>query len=216
MESQHSLLVRRPKLLATVLLLLALQPPQAALAQRQPPRAIDCSGELIQQQMNSCAAQEYWERDGELNRQYQSFKGGLSSLQRELLTDSSLAWIAFRDAECSFRAARYGGGSLQPFVHASCMTELTNNRIAELPNTVKGFGLTYAEADRQLNDNYQALLRGMSPHRREQLIDAQLAWIDYRDRQCIFETDYEGTGAIANNPCLVRLTDIRSQQLVEP
>lgn len=201
------------KLLTAALLVLAIQPSQSALAQRQPTSATDCEGELPQQQMNYCAAQEYWERDGELNRIYQPFKRSLSLGEQVLLTDSSLAWIEFRDAECKFRAARYEGGSLQPLLHAHCMTELTENRIAELPNTVKGFGLTYAEADQQLNRNYQALLSDLSERRQNQLIDAQLAWIGYRDRHCAFETTYEGTDAIANNPCLTRLADLRSQQL---
>lgn len=201
------------KLFTAALLVLAIQPWPSALAQRQPTRATDCEGELPQQQMNYCAAQEYWERDAELNRIYQPFKRSLSLAEQNLLTESALAWITFRDAECQFRAARYEGGSLQPFVQARCMTELTNNRIAELPNRVKGFGLTYGEADRQLNLNYQALLRDVSKERQDPLIDAQLAWIDYRDRHCTFETSYEDTGAIANNPCLTRLTDTRSQQL---
>lgn len=206
------------KLFTAALLALTIQPAQLALAQSQtsqpqPTQAIDCEGNLTQQQMNFCAAQEYWERDRELNRMYRPFKRSLAPAMQELLTDSSLAWIAFRDADCKARASRYEGGSIQPLIHAGCMTELTENRIDELPNRVKGFGLTYVDADRQLNRSYQTLMSDQRPREKELLIDAQLAWIDYRDRHCAFETAYAGTEAIANNPCLVRLTDTRTQQL---
>ncbi len=212
MASSHSASVIS-ELLTAALLVLAIQPSQSALAQFPADSSANCEGELPQQQMNYCAAQEYWERDAELNQIYKPFKRSLSLTEQERLTDSSLAWIAFRDADCKARASRYEGGSIQPFIHARCMTELTENRMAELPNRLQGFDLTYAYADRQLNRSYQALLNDVSPRERELVIDAQLAWIDYRDRHCIFETMVQKTEAITNNPCLTRLTDIRSQQL---
>jgi len=208
------------KLFTAALLMLAVQPSPSALAQSHT-RAADCEGELPQQQMNYCTAQAYWESDAELNRVYREFKPTLPQSEQERLTDSSLAWIEFRDAECGFRSAVYKGGSLQPLIHAQCMLELTQDRIAELPPSSGVYKQSYEYADSKLNENYRRLMGSLPDQRQNQLIDAQLAWIDYRDRQCEFAAHYhrEHNRPRAQKParfhygCLIRLTNQRSFQL---
>ncbi|NJK34486.1 MAG: DUF1311 domain-containing protein [Oscillatoriales cyanobacterium SM2_2_1] len=83
----------------------------------------------------------------------------------------------------------------------------------------------YRAADRQLNETYQQLRRrirefaGNRPAVREQenrLVDAQLAWITFRDRHCAFVRSRVEGGSIlplAVNRCLERLTKERTQEL---
>jgi uncharacterized protein YecT (DUF1311 family) len=42
------------------------------------------------------------------------------------------AWIAFRNAECTFQSSGDDGGSAAPMVAASCQAELTKNRTKQL------------------------------------------------------------------------------------
>lgn len=45
----------------------------------------------------------------------------------------------------------------------------------------------YKQADAQLNAAYQRLTYIVSPERKAKLTQAQLAWIQFRDNQCLFE-----------------------------
>jgi uncharacterized protein YecT (DUF1311 family) len=80
-------------------------------------------------------------------------------------------------------------------------------------------------ADRQLNQTYRQLRRtiqqraGTGPDGKAQenrLIDAQLAWITFRDRHCAFVRRRVAGGSIAPlavNLCLTRLTQERTAEL---
>ena len=47
-------------------------------------------------------------------------------------------------------------------------------------------GLSYENADRALNQSYQALTPQLSATRRQKLTDAQLKWINFRNTECDF------------------------------
>jgi uncharacterized protein YecT (DUF1311 family) len=57
--------------------------------------------------------------DAELNRLYRLYLERLNTAQKSLLVAAELAWIAYRDKACVIEAG-------------SCVTELTNERVAEL------------------------------------------------------------------------------------
>ena len=80
-----------------------------------------CPGDT-QMEMNSCAASDYSRADGELNTAWRKLPKS-----KELLA-SQRAWIAYRDAECSFRKAQFEGGSIAPLIYSSCLSELTKER----------------------------------------------------------------------------------------
>ncbi|MEI5681238.1 DUF1311 domain-containing protein [Mesorhizobium sp. CGMCC 1.15528] len=48
------------------------------------------------------------------------------------LVTAQRAWIAFRNAECTFQSSGDDGGSAAPMVAAACQAELTKNRTKQL------------------------------------------------------------------------------------
>jgi uncharacterized protein YecT (DUF1311 family) len=78
----------------------------------------------------------------------------------------------------------------------------------------------YKQADAQLNAAYQRLTYIVSPERKAKLTQAQLAWIQFRDNQCLFEltntrggrsNGVEGSMApIIRFSCLQRWTEKRT------
>ena len=112
-----------------------------ALAGAAPP-APDCNAAMTQLDMNICAGIEFDRADAELNSRWreavrdaremdaQPGRPGLS--QYDALLASQRAWLRFRDAECARMALHYWGGSIVPLIRASCMTQLTRQRILQL------------------------------------------------------------------------------------
>lgn len=74
----------------------------------------------------------YDKADKELNKVYAELVATLSETHKEKLVKAQREWIRFRDLDCDFAMSEYEGGSMQPLVHLSCMTEKTETRIAEL------------------------------------------------------------------------------------
>lgn len=72
----------------------------------------------------------------------------------------------------------------------------------------------YAVADKKLNQNYQTLIAQLSPERKQRLIEAQRAWISFRDKTCRFESS-EVLGGSAESlfltTCLTKVTQQRVQ-----
>lgn len=75
-----------------------------------------------------------------------------------------------------------------------------------------------AEAQRQddqLNRAYQALRADLPPERKKQLLEAQRAWIKFRDTNCDFYYDPDG-GTLARvmaNDCVMQMTANRAREL---
>ncbi|MBZ8178896.1 lysozyme inhibitor LprI family protein [Oscillatoria salina] len=78
--------------------------------------------------------------------------------------------------------------------------------------------IAYRNSDRRLNQVYQQLVPRLSSSRKQKLIQAQRAWITFRDASCEFErSEFQG-GTIAPaiyNGCLADLTERRTQELEE-
>ncbi|QRZ16191.1 DUF1311 domain-containing protein (plasmid) [Paracoccus methylovorus] len=83
-------------------------------------------------QMTQCAAADLQSSDATLNKLFQQIRQRLADDPKALglFRDTQRAWIAFRDAECSFAAATSKGGSIWPMVHDICLNNLTKQRIA--------------------------------------------------------------------------------------
>jgi len=75
----------------------------------------------------------------------------------------------------------------------------------------------YKQADAELNAAYQRLTYIVSPERKAKLTQAQLAWIQFRDNQCLFEWSNAGRagghssqGVITRYTCLKDWTERRT------
>jgi uncharacterized protein YecT (DUF1311 family) len=75
-----------------------------------------------------------------------------------------------------------------------------------------------AEFDRQdsrLNDVYKRLMSKLPKDRKESLVEAQRAWINFRDANCGFYHDPDGGSAahLAGNECMLNVTVDRANEL---
>lgn len=76
--------------------------------------------------------------------------------------------------------------------------------------------VAYEQADRRLNQVYQQLVSKLNSDERQELTNAQLAWIQFRDKNCSFEVypSRSGTGYLGYlNSCLERMTKERTTEL---
>ena len=69
--------------------------------------------------------------------------------------------------------------------------------------------------DTRLNDNYKTLSSKLSPKRKNALVDAQRAWIKFRDANCQFYDDPEGgtSARLSANECVLNATADRAKEL---
>ena len=128
-------------MIATLLMALALQNSLDAQA-----REHNCDAPMAQMDMNFCADLDFQRADAELNRVYRESIAGERQADRELdrtydqrpsnetvLREAQRAWVAFRDAQCTYEAnAEARGGSMEPMVDSACRARLTRERIAQL------------------------------------------------------------------------------------
>jgi len=104
----------------------------------------DCTkaGDLPQQGMNYCAAQDYARADDALNAAWPKVRAHMreaDSWQEESLKGAEAAllkaqraWIDYRDGQCESEGFYARGGSLEPLLVATCMARLTRERTEEL------------------------------------------------------------------------------------
>jgi uncharacterized protein YecT (DUF1311 family) len=103
-----------------------------------PAYADDCPYQT-QSGLNRCAEDVYKKADEALNAAYKEITRRLKddAETARLLTAAQKAWIAFRDAECTFANAENAGGSIYPMVYAGCLSRLTKARTKELESYLK-------------------------------------------------------------------------------
>jgi uncharacterized protein YecT (DUF1311 family) len=75
----------------------------------------------------------------------------------------------------------------------------------------------YDTADKELNVVYQKLKSEREGSDREHLIEAQKAWIRFRDLNCKFKSQDSGNGGVITNKlriaCLIEATEERTKEL---
>lgn len=171
----------------------------------------DCGSLETQSAMNLCAQQNYAQVDADLNEAYRALKALLPDGGEEALSTAEIAWLQFRDLDCAFERSAFTGGSIAPLIYNTCLTERTIARTNELfyPDLPD---ISYQEADAQLNETYQALTSALNKDRHNDLAEVQIAWIEYRDRNCAFEILY-GPNVIEKSQCLARMSANRTAQL---
>jgi uncharacterized protein YecT (DUF1311 family) len=74
----------------------------------------------------------------------------------------------------------------------------------------------YVASDKKLNQIYKQIVSTLGGKEKQHLIDAELAWIKYRDANCDFEVYRNlggtGYGGFLSN-CLKRMTSARTKEL---
>jgi uncharacterized protein YecT (DUF1311 family) len=72
-----------------------------------------------------------------------------------------------------------------------------------------------ARQDTRLNENYKRLMSKVSAKRKKTLLEAQRAWIKFRDLNCEFYYDPDGGTAarLAGNDCFLQATADRAKEL---
>ena len=85
-----------------------------------------------QSMMNICADADYQAADAKLNAAYQELVRRNDETSNKLLQAAQRAWIAFRDAECTYSTADSEGGSIHPMEVSQCLAALTDERIKQL------------------------------------------------------------------------------------
>jgi uncharacterized protein YecT (DUF1311 family) len=76
-------------------------------------------------------------------------------------------------------------------------------------------GAEFTRQDARLNENYKRLMEKLSAKRKEALLEAQRAWIKFRDANCNFYYDPEGGSAahLAGTDCNLNATANRATEL---
>lgn len=121
-------------------LLMAATPPAVAALPE-----IDCASEALpQQHMNYCASLDFHTADAALNAQWTLTADSMKRMDVEYSADddrpgyfetllaAQRAWLAYRDAQCQSEGYTFRGGSMEPFMVATCRTRLTKQRTEEL------------------------------------------------------------------------------------
>jgi uncharacterized protein YecT (DUF1311 family) len=101
--------------------------------------ADDCTNPQDQATMNDCAGQDLKEANAKLNAQYKEIEKRLADNAdaRKLLVSSQRAWVAFRDAECSFQTSGAQEGTIYGMIYANCVTVLTTARSKDFEGYLK-------------------------------------------------------------------------------
>ncbi len=106
--------------------------------------------------MNLCAGRNADTSDEQLEQIRLIVADSLDEAGKTSLAGSTTAWKAFRDLDCRFASDQFAGGSIEPLIYSDCLTDQNLARIEALRGEAK-IELSYTEADRALNENYQAL-----------------------------------------------------------
>jgi uncharacterized protein YecT (DUF1311 family) len=95
--------------------------------------------------------------------------------------------------------------------HSACL-EKANGDTAEMINCMLAETI---RQDARLNENYKKLLSKLATERKTALIEAQRAWIRFRDANCGFYANPEGGSAarMAANECILNATADRAKEL---
>lgn len=90
-----------------------------------------------QTEMNFQAKADYEKADTELNAAYQEAKKLLSPDRQKLLLTAQRAWLKYRDAAAKSAASAYEGGSIQPLITFTTLTEMTQFRTKQIKSLTR-------------------------------------------------------------------------------
>jgi uncharacterized protein YecT (DUF1311 family) len=85
----------------------------------------DCKNPVDQASMNICADKALKASDKALNDKYHALSQGSSAAGKLKLQGAQRAWIAYRDAQCTFNTMGSIGGSMHSMAYSACVDMLT-------------------------------------------------------------------------------------------
>ena len=91
----------------------------------------------VDPRLKACDGSEMQARDTELNQSYRDLLAAIPASRQTELRSAERAWVAFRDAECAFRASADAGGSDASLIESGCRLEVTAERIGQLKKALK-------------------------------------------------------------------------------
>ena len=110
-----------------------------AKAQKQR-QAQPCGNAQTQYEADECAHREFVAADAELNKVYNQLAAKIDDAeQRAQLKTAELAWIKFRDENCTFEGLFYKGGTMRPMIESFCKADVTRKRTAQLREQIKTY-----------------------------------------------------------------------------
>ncbi len=92
-----------------------------------------------QAEMNQTAINNFKKADTKLNQVYKNLVKKLDEKEKKLLITAQKNWIQFRDSKCNFEKQQYEGGSIQPLIYYTCLTECTEDRINDLKKNLEDY-----------------------------------------------------------------------------
>ncbi|MBT5415159.1 MAG: DUF1311 domain-containing protein [Rhodospirillaceae bacterium] len=97
--------------------------------------------------MMECTDADYKTADAALNDTYREVMAKLNELDKtrpgwglaDALRESQRAWLPLRDRQCDWEAAFVKGGTMEPLIRLSCLSEMTAKRTDQLRETWKTY-----------------------------------------------------------------------------
>lgn len=93
---------------------------------------VSIAQELSQIELNEAAVFRLDSSEFMLRKAYGQLESVLTGDRVELLSQSQSKWLEYRNANVEVSTSGYKEGSIRPLIHAQLMTEMNENRIAEL------------------------------------------------------------------------------------
>lgn len=110
----------------------------------------NCEDPGPQQEMNYCAHQAFEKADAALNEQWKITAEAMQEQDAgwnsdwdkrpgffDTLLEAQRAWLQYRDAHCTTQGYIFRGGSMEPFMVATCKQALTGERTKQLRELVE-------------------------------------------------------------------------------
>jgi len=85
-----------------------------------------------QTEMNEQARKDFKKADDTMTATYKLALAKQDSDGKKLLVEAQRAWIKYKESHCKSASDTYRGGSIQPLIYYSCLTELTDERTEKL------------------------------------------------------------------------------------
>ncbi len=91
-----------------------------------------------QMEMNQKAFADYKKADTKMTVLYKKVQKVITdSKEKTLLFEAQRTWIKFKEAHCKSAAADEEGGSIYPLIYATCLKQVTEDRILQLNEYLK-------------------------------------------------------------------------------
>lgn len=124
--------MKKPKVCRAAMVFTAVVVMAAGTAQAETYEACKAGAGGVTTKLMACGSAELKVRDAMLNQTYMQVLNAVPVSRQNQLRTAERAWVAFRDAECSFRMSAEEGGSDAPLVYNACRIQLTNQRTQDL------------------------------------------------------------------------------------